>query len=240
MDKKALQLLSRFSLPPNALGYCGKDSAPEKFKKCVLEGKCLGVEKEIKNFIVLNPYLKTLSEITGKSAFSYQVDEAYWLGNSLLKKARPKDYEILLRNFKKQGVPDWIIEELSEKSIEEFIPTHLFQILNAGVGRTSVKDPYSIKMMNNCMVRWGKVKKVLEDKIVVKLNSLNGSPGKYKLILIEEEVSLIPGFVSRIKAGDLVAVHWGLVVKKLNNREIENLVFWTHKTLNIFNQENLK
>ncbi|MBW6441982.1 hypothetical protein K0B04_03735 [Patescibacteria group bacterium] len=235
MDKKALQLLSRFSLPPNALGYCGKDSAPEKFKKCVLEGKCSGVSSEIKNFIVLNPYLKTISEVTGKDIFSYQVAETYWLGNSLLKKSKAEDYEILLKNLKKQGVPDWIIKELDEKNIKKFIPFHLFQILNAGVGRTSIKDPYNIKMMNNCMVRWGKVKKVLEDKVVVKLNSLDGSPGKYKLVLKEEEVNFIPGFVSNIKAGDMISVHWGLVVKKLTERELENLKYWTKETIKIFN-----
>jgi len=38
MEKKALQLIPGLSLPPNALGYCGKDSAPEKFKNCVIEG----------------------------------------------------------------------------------------------------------------------------------------------------------------------------------------------------------
>ena len=88
MDKKALQLISRFSLPPNALGYCGKDSAPEKFKRCVIEGKCAGLEKELKNFIVLHPYLKTISKITGKDLFSFQVAEAYWLGNNQLKKVK--------------------------------------------------------------------------------------------------------------------------------------------------------
>ncbi|MBN2016234.1 hypothetical protein JW766_05395, partial [Candidatus Dojkabacteria bacterium] len=67
MDKKALQLTSRFALPPNSLGYCGKDTAPEKFKKCIIKNDCLGVKSEIERFIVLNPYLETIAKITGKS-----------------------------------------------------------------------------------------------------------------------------------------------------------------------------
>ena len=234
MDKKTLQLLSRFSLPPNALGYCGKDSAPEKFKKCVIEGKCSGITEEIKHFIVLNPYLKTLSKITEKGVFSYQVAEAYWLGNNLLKKFKTKDYEILLKNLKKQGVPDWITDELSKKDLKKFIPFHLFQILNAGVGRTSVKDPYNIKMMNQCMVRWGKVKKVEGNKITVKLNSLKKEKGKYGLELVEETVEAIPGFNINLKHDDRIAVHWGIVIKKLTKREIENLEYWTKKTVELF------
>ena len=234
MDKKTLQLLSRFSLPPNALGYCGKDSAPEKFKKCVIEGKCSGITEEIKHFIVLNPYLKTLSKITEKGVFSYQVAEAYWLGNNLLKKFKTKDYEILLKNLKKQGVPDWITDELSKKDLKKFIPFHLFQILNAGVGRTSVKDPYNIKMMNQCMVRWGKVKKVEGNKITVKLNSLKKEKGKYGLELVEETVEAIPGFFKTLRQRNIVAVHWGIVIKKLTKREIENLEYWTKKTVELF------
>lgn len=235
MDKKALQLLSRFSLPPNALGYCGKDSAPEKFKKCVIEGKCSGVSSEIKNFIVLNPYLKTIAEVTGKDPFSYQVAEAYWLGNNLLKKFKPEHYKILLQNFKKQGIPNWVTDELGEKKIKKFIPFHLFQILNAGVGRTSVKDPYNLKMMNQCMVRWGKITKIGGEKVRVNLNSLKKESGKYKLVKIKEETMRLPNFTRSLKSGDVVAVHWGLIVKKLTQRELDNIKYWTKETVTLFN-----
>lgn len=236
MDKKALQLLSRFSLPPNALGYCGMESAPEKFKKCVIEGKCSGVPTEIKKFIVLNPYLKTIAEVTGKNPFSYEVAEAYWLGNNLLKKFKPEHYKLLLQNLKKQGVPNWIIDELSEKDLKKFIPFHLFQILNAGVGRTSVKDPYNIKMMNSCMVRWGKITKIEENKVTVNLNSLKEEKGNYGLELIKETADAIPGFFKSLRKGDTVAVHWGIAVKKLTQKEIKNLEYWTDRVISLFSK----
>ena len=63
MDIKALQLASRFALPPNSLGYCGRATAAAKFQRCIIDGKCEGVEKEIDKFIVFEPYLKTISKI---------------------------------------------------------------------------------------------------------------------------------------------------------------------------------
>ena len=84
MDTAALQLESRFSLPPNSLGYCGKDTAPEKFKKCIILGECDGVEEEVSHFIVLYPYLKTLAKIMNLLELSYPVVEGYWLGNNYL------------------------------------------------------------------------------------------------------------------------------------------------------------
>lgn len=235
MDKKALQLISRFSLPPNALGYCGKDSAPEKFKKCVIEGNCVGVEKELKNFIVLHPYLKTLSKITGKDLFSYQVAEAYWLGNNKLKKVKQEDYMILINNFKKQGVPNWLIKEISEKQPKKFIPTHLFQILHIGVGKASGSVPYNLQSINNCMVRWGKVKKISKNIIWVDITSLTKSGKKYDLVKKIRKFPVIPGFIPGLKVGDTVAVHWKQAVKKLNEKEIQKLSYWTKEVLKYIN-----
>jgi hypothetical protein len=53
------------------------------------------------------------------------VIESYWLGSDELKKAKQKDYQILLENFKKQGVPDFFVEELRVKKLKKFIPNHL-------------------------------------------------------------------------------------------------------------------
>ncbi len=236
MDKKALQLLSRFSLPPNALGYCGKDSAPEKFKKCVIEGKCSGVSNEIKKFIVLNPYLKTLAKITGKDIFSYEVAEAYWIGNNQLKKVKIEDYDILLKYLEKQGVPDWILEDLKERWPKKFIPTHLFQILHVGVGRASGSVPYNLNSINNCMIRWGKVKKISGNEARISVYSLARSGKGYKLVKKEKSFSIIPGFTSKLRIGEEVAVHWGHVIKKLNKSEVKKISSWTSEVLKSINQ----
>jgi len=235
MDKKAIQLNSRFSLPPNSLGYCGKDSAPEKFKLCVIEGKCKGVEEEFKHFIVLHPYLRTLSKITKNPKFSYKVVESYWIGNELLKKAKKSDYNILLSFFKKQGVPDWLVKELKGKKPKKFIPTHLFQVLHVGVGRASGSVPYNLETINNCMIRWGEVEKVNKTSVVVNLNSLKKFKGKFILTKIRETQPFVSGFIQNLKKGDVVIVHWKQVIKVLTENETKKITYWTNKVLRSIN-----
>jgi hypothetical protein len=235
MDKKALQLNSRFSLPPNSLGYCGKDSAPEKFKSCVIDGKCEGVEEEFKHFIVLYPYLKAISKITRLPKYSYRVIESYWIGNDLLLEARQRDYRILLSFFEKQGVPKWLIDELKSRKPGKFIPTHLFQILHVGVGRASGSVPYNLETINNCMIRWGEVEKIGKSTATVKLNSLKKVKGVFCLTQISETFPFIPGFVTAIKKGDQVAVHWKQITKILTEEETRKISYWTNEVLKTIN-----
>jgi hypothetical protein len=234
MDIRALQLASRFSLPPNSLGYCGKNTAPEKFKRCAIYGTCEGVEDEIKEFIVLFPYLKTLSQITKFPIFSHKVVEAYWLGNDELETAKPKHYSILLENFKKQGVPVWLTEELSNKEPRKFIPNHLFQILHVGVGRASGAVPYNLGSINNCMIRWGKVEKTSGKKLWITLNSLKVVGKRYKTTLVNKTLPFVETFLGPVKVGDIVAVHWNQVVKILTVDEEGKLSSWTRTVLDSF------
>lgn len=234
MDIKALQLASRFALPPNSLGYCGKGTAPEKFKKCATYSACEGVEEEIGKFIVLYPYLETISQITKLPTFSHEVIEAYWFGNNQLEKAKSSHYKILLENFKKQGVPDWLLDELKNKKPKKFIPTHLFQILHVGVGRASGSVPYNLESINNCMIRWGKVEKFSGKKMAVVLNSLKIVRQKYKLVLIRGILPFNKTFLGPIKVGDAVAVHWNQVIKILTKTEERKLSLWTENVLDSF------
>lgn len=237
MSCEALQLACRFSLPPNSLGYCGRNSAPEKFKKCVVDGVCVGIQQELEKFIVLNPYLETLATITGRSKFSRQVIEAHWLGNDELKKAKPADYSILLDNFANQGVPIWFVEELRSKKPKKFIPHHLFQVLHVGVGRASGSVPFNLESVNNCMIRWGKVTHIAGGKIQADLTSLDGKisskgVGSLKLVHKTSQAVFLPNFLPTLKLSDVVAVHWGQAVKILISKEVAQLNFWTQEILN--------
>jgi hypothetical protein len=235
MKDSALQLESRFSQTPNSLGYCGKKSASAKFKKCIVNNKCDGVKDELKNFIVLYPYLRTLGKIIGKPFSSYLVIESYWLGNDGLKKVRQKDYALLLNNFARQGVPDFFVEELKAKKPKRFIPNHLFHVLFVGVGKASGTVPFNLDSINNCMIRWGKVQKIFENEAIVNLNSLK-KKGKnsYALTKIKSSIPFDSKFTLGLKAGDTVAVHWKLIVKILTEDEEKNLEFWSAKVCQLF------
>jgi hypothetical protein len=235
MDKKGLQFNSRFSLPPNSLGYCGKNSAPEKFKSCVVDGKCKGVDEEFKHFIVLYPYLRTISKIAHLPKFSYQVIESYWIGNNTLFKTKRQDYLTLLSFFEKQGIPKWLVEELKGKKPRKFIPTHLFQVLHVGVGKASGSVPYNLETINNCMIRWGEVIKVGKLAATVKLNSLKKVKENFRLTQISETFPFIPGFVPGLKVGDKIIVHWKQIIKILTKKETKQISYWTNKVLKAIN-----
>ena len=203
----------------------------EKLKNCVLKGKCDGVAEEITKFIVLHPYLKTIAEISNLPFTSYGVVESFWLGNNLLKKVKLTHYNLLLENFKKQGVPDWLVEELKERKPKRFIPFHLFQILHVGVGRAGGAVPFNLDSITNCMVRWGKISSISGNSAEVTLNSLEKKMGKYSLALVKETHPFIQGFLPNLKVGYTVAVHWKLISKILNSKEEKNLTYWTNEVL---------
>lgn len=232
MDSKALKLASLFSYSPNHKGYCGRDSAGDAFTRCILKGECEKVPRELKHFIVLYPYLKAIATLAGLSPFDYIVIEAYWVGNELLENIPVSGYEILLKEFAKQGVPSWLIESLQKKKPKRFIPNHLFQVLHVGVGQASGSVPFNIESVNSCMIRWGKVAAVKADgKIEMSLKQLTQSNNGYKLNTVKTTLSADSSPFFRPKVGDIIAVHWGHVVKKLTQREDRNLTLWTKQTL---------
>ncbi len=233
MDTKALKLAARFSLAPNILGYCGRKNAFKIFKDCIINSKCNAVKRELESFIVLDPYLETLSKITGYDKFSYSNIEAYWLGNKNLKKAKEKDYKLLISNFRKKKVPEFFLKELKSKVPKKFIPFHLFQVLYIGVGKASGSVPYNMDSINNCMVRWGKVEKKEKDYLTINLNSLMKRGKKYNLILKKGRYTYRPEFLPNLKLGDTVAVHWREVVKKLTKEEVRKIEYWTKQVIKL-------
>jgi hypothetical protein len=232
MDIKALQFESRFSTPPNSLGYCGRGTAQAKFRTCIIDGKCEGVAEEATKFVVLHPYLKTISEITKQPKFSYKVIEAFWLGNNLLKKAKLADYDLLLNNFESQGVPKFFVDKLRENKPKVFIPSHLFQVLHVGVGRASGAVPFNMNSINNCMVRWGKVEKIDNNTARTRLNSLKKNC-LYKLVRKTVNIPFEKDIVPNIKTGSVVAVHWNMVTKVLTKKEEKKLEYWTKEVLRL-------
>lgn len=229
MDTKALQLASRFSYAPNSLGYCGRDTATQKFVHCITQERCTGVDEELTKFIALHPYLKMIGKITNKPIFSYDVIESYWLGNSLLQQARDEYYSLLLEAFIEQGVPDWLVDELKTRSPKVFIPNHLFQVLHVGVGRASGVVPFNLQSINNCMIRWGKVEALSAHDCTAKLNSLKKDDDSYSIKFKQVTLPYDSNMTGKITIGDTIAVHWNKVIKILDQREEKNLSFWTEK-----------
>ena len=100
-----------------------------------------------------------------------------------------------------------------------------------GVGRASGAVPFNLDSQNNCMIRWGKVEAINGEFASVVLNTLVKKGTRYDLKLSRENHPFIPGFLSGLKIGDDVAVHWKQVVKILTPGEVHKLTFWTGEVL---------
>ncbi len=227
MDTKALKLASLFSFSPNSRGYCGLDSAGKAFVECIRKNDCATVPSELTKFITLNPYLQTISKIRSLSPFDYKVIEAYWIGNKQLDDFPIEGYEILLEEFEKQGVPLWLIKSLQSNVPKKFIPHHLFQVLHVGVGQASGSVPFNLDSINNCMIRYGKIIDVDKKFFRVSLTGLAVSEGKYKPNITIETIPIGTVLFCEPKKEDVVAVHWGQIVKIITPKEHVNLERWT-------------
>lgn len=234
MDTKALQLLSKFSLPPNALHYCGHDTAQQAFKSCITQKNCDQVPQEVKKFIVLWPYLKTLGQALNKDPFSYEIIEAYWFGNHLLEQIQPNHYDLLLQNLQNQGVPDFLLQEIKSKRPDPFIPVHLFNILHVGVGKASGAVPFNLQSINNCMIRWGVIKTMDQHQATLDLVSIVTEKPPYKLATSQTTLPIDPNLTPHLNLKDIVAVHWNQIVHILTPMEQTQLSYWTNALIQTF------
>lgn len=232
VNKTALQLAARFALPPNSLGYCGKETAPQRFNSCVINGECTHVDEELSKFIVLHPYLKTIGQLTNKNTFDYEVVEAYCLGNDLLKNIKPSGYDSLLDNFLLQGVPEWFVKDLRQTQPKRFIPHHLFQVLHVGVGKASGAVPFNLESINSCMIRWGEVTKLSNKELTANLAQMAVEKSKFAVSHVTEKLNYNAEFLKKVEVGSTIAVHWNQVIKVLTKTEEKNLAYWTNEIIN--------
>jgi hypothetical protein len=207
MNPTGLQLLARFSLPPNRLGYCGDENINPALIRCINHGEADPVLLKLPSFKSQLPYLKTIAEVTGLDYLDYQVVEAYWLGNDLLNQFKSDHYQIFLKHLNSLNLPDFYLHSMSLKQPEFFIPFHLYSVHLAVPMKISPPIQHQI---DQCMISWGKV-----------------TP---KTI---SENHYYPECDPDIKVGDLAAFHWNSVVKILTLEEVENLKYWTHKVMTL-------
>lgn len=228
MNNSGAKLCCYFSRQPNYLGYCGRESAKDTFRKCLLTGDCDDIPEEVNQFIVLNPYLETIAEITHHPKLSKEVVECFWLGNDLLKQCKPEHYALLLKNLEKQGVPSFLIDEIRPKVPKPFIPIHLFNIMHVGVGRASGSVPFNLESINHCMIRWGHVVSKGQGKAIIDAVELsNANKVVPSTITTSYDEELFP----ELKTGDHVAIHWNSIAKVLNEIELKKLIYWTKEFL---------
>ena len=235
------EISGRFALPPNSLSYCGTKgfrAAFAAFLSRPTPSSRLRLESSLRLFKAHYAYLCLIARASGKQPFDSKVSEALWVGNSLLKKVKREDMQsLIVREFSGPGL-------LSRKKALKLagslpkgaLPHHSFHALYLHT-ITGVIAP-SVQNADSCMVHWGEVTKVSNNSALVQSQKLVRKKGKLALVPCTRKLKLrcagIP-LLPSLRAGGLVASHWGVAVMKLSRSQAQQLKSATNRNISALN-----
>lgn len=184
-------------------------------------------------FEALHPYLETLAEGSGREPHDRAVVEAYWTGHPLLERAWDADYRRLLERLTHRGLPRSLAARLADALPPGAFPFHGFHVLFVGVGAVTGHVPTTLPNMDACRVSWGRVEAVEEDVLRVARRPLRWED---RFVLGPEEAFVAkrdPALVPDAREGDVVSLHWGDAVERLDAARAARLEAWSLRALEV-------
>ena len=235
-------LFSRYAYPPNRLGLCGPADAP-----AVHDAAAAGADGELRElargFEGAYPYLQLIARENGvEDPLSRDVVEAYWLGNALTARVGPRalhrDVDQRFRGRVDRG--DWAWLELAVGGGSH--PVHAFHVLEvfprAGLMRGG-EGPI-LETMDACRIRWGTVVSVEPGQLVVAAPRLAMVDGRLQIGPAQVETVLAwrndDGPLGGATEGESVSLHWGWACDRLDVRQLQGLMTWTARAVDIANR----
>jgi hypothetical protein len=249
-------LFARYAFGPNRLGLCG----PEDWRS-LLElatspaGTTAGrgtdaartVDRGLRDlagrFEGAFPYLRLIADAHGiADPLDRRVVEGYWIGNVL---SDCVDQSLLHGAMASRFRPrvtagDW--RWLEQKPAAGAHPTHAFHVFDVfprlGGTRGTVGDAVGLK--DSCRIRWGRVRQVAGEHLVVDVEPLRLIDGR--LTLGQARPQLVrrwldgTGFVTDVAVGDDVSIHWDWACEVLEAPRLEALRRRTLHQLALANQ----
>jgi hypothetical protein len=241
---KGIFQCGKYAFMPNYYAYCGPDNNKNLFEYVAAEYYEPNLNQILSEFEVMHPYLKLIAHNNQiKDEFDPRVIEAYWLGNELTEAVDIKKLyshfteDKNLKSKIKKSTIDKVLGYIPQRSK----PHHNFHVMNIWLraGKKNIK--HTLDSINECRISWGKVNQVKKSSIIVKFQPLVITNDKLELgeIINREVLTQFDdkGFVSDLKIGDIVTIHWGWVCEVITNTQLANLQKYTQESLNIFNQQ---
>jgi hypothetical protein len=227
-------LFARYAYPPNRLGLCGPDDAPG-----LLHGAAEGAERQLRELALgfegAYPYLRLIAEANAiADPLDARVVDAYWLGSDLTTAVRPRElHRDLDRRFRDRmpvGSWRWLEAALDAGSR----PVHAFHVLEVfprvGLLRGGAAEPI-VETIDACRIRWGRVREVAGDRLVVDARRLELVDGRLRLGPERAEDATgwhgPDGVLDGARPGDWVSLHWGWACDRLGTAQVARLAAWT-------------
>jgi hypothetical protein len=236
-------LFARYAYAPNELGYCGPAdhrALLEYGAGGVVDG---GLRQLAQGFGGAWPYLRLIAGANGiGDPLDRRVVEAYWIGNQLLDRVDLTVFgDSLAERFAGPAGRQWA-------KLAETIPAggsahHSFHVLCvypwAGLLRSKRTSGQPLHVLDRCRIRPGQVVSVSGDEVVVRFRPLRWDGSRLTFGPVETEAVAGAlagrGFVTGLRPGELVALHWDWVCDRLTRRQLQNLVTETARSLQLVN-----
>jgi Family of unknown function (DUF6390) len=221
------ELFACYAFPPNELGYCGPaDTAQDE------------LAAHAKDFDGAWPYLEAIADAAGiDDPLDDDIVRNYWLGGELLGKVDPEALLTRLRGAF-TGQVTGMLDDISAGNALAHHSFHVF-VVYPWV-RFLGRDPTTpLRVMQDCMVRWGTVASVDDDHAVITSTPLAFDGASLRLGDAREErvrwrkdaTSLVPAPAP----GAIVAAHWDWVCGTITDVERDALSDATEQTLALVN-----
>ena len=234
---------ARFAYPPNALRYCGPDSARELLERADSGTDDGGIRQLALDFEGAWPYLELIAHANGiADPLDAQVVEAYWIGNRLLDGVRLTDVgDSLETRMRSTAGREWHrVASLVQGAPRPHHNFHVFCVYPwVGLLRGATSAP-ALQVLDRCRVRWGRVDAVdgasatvLSRPLVWDGHALGlGSPAVETVTVADDGYALDRA----IAPGDVVALHWDWACSRLTDRQASALRSETARQLAFANR----
>ncbi|PJE67387.1 hypothetical protein COU95_02725 [Candidatus Shapirobacteria bacterium CG10_big_fil_rev_8_21_14_0_10_40_9] len=236
-------LWARYSFSPNRLKYCGPDANLDLFERAAYKVNDKKIREILADFEAAFPYIQFIAkENKIRDPFDWRVVEAYWLGNDLLEKISVSEfYRHIKDHFGKRAKSD-VLRSIGRKIPQGAEPHHSFHVLEVfpqiGALRGINLGPV-LKTINNCLITWGKVVDITNDKLEVEFSPLiyekSMTFGDLQTKKIDYKFN-DKTLLDNLQIGDWVSIHWNWACDILTDRQLKNLQKWTLWHLNLANQ----
>lgn len=237
-------LFLRYAYMPNRLGYCGAEDNQALLDYGLagqVDGGLLELERQFEGAY---PYLQLIARANDiADPLDRRVVDAYWIGNRLLDRVDMGDLQASIgERFRERTRPaEW--PWLAAKAGGGARPHHSFHVLEIypriGLMRSGAAD-HVLQTLEQCRIRWGRVRAVMGPELLVSVEPLVLRQGKLALgePVLEQARRWVDGrgFVDAAREGDWVAIHWGWACDLLSEQRRASLERYTRWHLHLCNE----
>jgi len=236
-------LFVRYAFPPNNHGYCGPGDSATFFEYGATGTVDAGLRAQAREFAGAWPYLELIAGATGvPDPLDRRVVEAYWVGNELLDRVGVSHIgDSMEERFRFRAGPRFT--SLTEGVLAGGVPHHSFHVFCiypwVGLLGDDRRAEQALTVLDRCRIRWGRVKALSGDQVVVESSALTWDGRRLELGPPMAETAVRSrdgvGMLGVLAVGDWVSLHWEWVCDRLSERQLASLRYYTRRQLSIVN-----